>query len=682
MLLSLLILIVPVVLGVAASSLIRPLDTWIARTAVGIPFGISIFMFAVLLLYVGFGYISYASICAALLGCAVAAVLCYKRNGVSIAKKRDPRTQLIGVPNNIFLFIVLLFIAISAVFVTSVYSVNGALYCNSNEFCSTMMYDIGATSAPLNHRFPAPYTFSLDTLDVFPLIYGLYTSILIKYGLGMLNAFMVTDILMIFSFASLSVLMLYKASKNTFVTVAASLIFWFGTNFAIALPVYALSPYIQSHYGIYINRLPSLQSASLDTGVNQSILNLGAPGASIHSLSLLVSTWVPPINSMLLPERSFMLGLALGLSILYIVYVLLFESKNIRAPELIFLGILTGMLPLANTPTFVAIVIIGAFAIAYTLASDSGAWMRRWAIFLTVMLPLSTLQLLYMLQQPLLPTYFNAVYDTFYVANSNPIVALSLSALNLLLYWVEFLGLVLPLALIGLYKMRGNRKLAMMAVPAMAIWLLVSVLALRPYSDNSNNILLFALLPLSMFAAYSLQPLLKRPNGKAAAFAVLLLICGNYIVASYSIATLRPYVLLSPEEVNATNFILNNTNPNSLFAVNDFYSQFGVVPSLASRRTILSSAEDVLQDASTYPIVYLENLTYYVFQTQSCTVIRRYNVSYLYFTSNPLPYAMPGVNITPFSSQDVLNESPNLTMIYSAHDSLLGDNVAIYQPKC
>ncbi len=678
-----LILLLPILFGILAVSRLPLAETWLIRFSIGIPFGISTFTFLVVMLYAVSGQITAMSVYAALFVCFAASAYIHERCSTGAAPhKQKTHTEIANIPRPLLLLIILLFISISGIFITAANNIGGSIYCNVNAFCSDLISHIAYGNAPLNHTFPPPYTMATGIIDVFPFIYDLYTMLLAEYGLGLLNSIMTTDVLMVFSFTSLSVLLAYRVSKSTFTTSAAALMFWFGTNFVVALPFYIFSDALARFYPWIVIFLPKLAYIAQISGflvVNQSSIN----EAALLS-QLLIGSWVPPLNAMLLPQRSFMLGLALGLSIMYVLYDMLFRSKKPILLEFALLGAMVGMLPMVQPPILLAIAIIGVFATIHVLLhKEWRAWLTGLAAFISVLLALALPQIAYLSRQPLPAGWFHFVYQTFVLTNGSNVFVTALFALiAFLMYWLEFLGLVFPLAIVGIYaSKRSGGSLLPLAVPFFAILGAISLYSIRLNGSDMNNVLLFSLLPFSIFAGYALHSVYaKGGTYKAIAIIFILLICGNYVAVYSGTFAQGGYTLVSPAEINATNFILNTTPANAMFAVNDFYTLYSIVPSLASRRTVLSIAA-YAADASGSTSA-LANATDIIFRTGSCSAMARYNVSYLYFTSNPSAPNAPGVNATAVASDVVLDTSPNLTLVYRANDTKLNDFIKIYKVRC
>lgn len=85
------------------------------------------------------------------------------------------------------------------------------------------------------------------------------------------------------------------------------------------------------------------------------------------------SYWTSIINSMLLAQRDLLLGLPLALAAIYIIYLGFFSETKLGAKEYLFLGILAGMLPLANAESVILVIFLGISALFYVLAKKAGS---------------------------------------------------------------------------------------------------------------------------------------------------------------------------------------------------------------------------------------------------------------------------------------------------------------------
>lgn len=640
------------------------------------PFGIAAFSFILLFSYAVASTISWFTLGFAVM---VSLLICYMLYGNLRrahprvgrgARKRHLWTA--GMPAKAWIATAAVVLFVGITFLTSFYPSGSGIMCRANAACSDLLYHAGVGSSLLYHSFPPEYTFSIGTLDVFPFILDFYTSLLSVSGFGLAYCVLITDAIFVFCMVVLSAALIYRMSKNVFVTSAALFIFWFGTNFIVALPFYVYSAASPANATLPLDFLPQI---SYITVVNvMHPFNYSSVTSTVFALpQMVISSWSPIIYPMLLPQRGFMLGLSIALAVIYILYMMVIEGKRAGNGELVFIGVSAGMMPLVHPNTFVVLAILFVFVFLYTMTLKSRRrWLSTWMLPLVLSIPLVAVQLYYMTRQPTSPGWYHFEYYGFLGGGSGLLSQIGGTIMNFFVYWFEFLGLIFPLAIIGalLWKGKGPR---LMALFSFFILLFISVYSIQPNGGDSDKLLLFSLLFFSIFTGYVLNMLYKRkgPAWKALSILVIVLIAGNSIAIYYNATMTETYSLINSAEVNATSFILNSTPANAVFAVSDYSTLHGIVASIASRQTLISFSPYVGEDATTYPVQSLVNESMAIFETANCSLMKRYNVSYLYYTQDN------------YSSLSTLQDSRNLSIVFHQTDiNSSPSNISIFKVTC
>ncbi|MEM3661928.1 MAG: hypothetical protein QXG73_03815, partial [Candidatus Micrarchaeaceae archaeon] len=394
MLLALLFIVLSALLGVGILSRIDFAEGAIEKFAFGLPVGMIISSFILLALYIANGYFDNAIFYLALIvfaSISIALFYPFKFDGFSIygtGKKKKERKAF----RNVTIWSFVVYAIIAFVLLSSLYMKNGTLYCIGPAICSDLMYHIGIGNSLIYTHFPPKYLFTINATNVFPFISDFYTAVLIRFGMGLRWAVLLPDLMLFFSAVFGVGFLAYRITRNVFMTAAVLFIFWFGSDYFMAIILYSLS----SVSSLVPNVLPPLSTLLGSYGVSAT----GA-GAILSSAQFITSGWTSIIYQMLLPQRDFVMGMPIGIMLIYAIYLIAFEKVRFNKKELVFMGVMAGTLPLVHPVTLEVIGFVGIFAFAYMLSDKK---LRKLAVyeFLIILIPLICLavpQLAYMTHQ-------------------------------------------------------------------------------------------------------------------------------------------------------------------------------------------------------------------------------------------------------------------------------------------
>ncbi|MEM4097900.1 MAG: hypothetical protein QXS81_04355 [Candidatus Micrarchaeaceae archaeon] len=663
MLLALLFIVLSALLGVGILSRIDFAEGAIAKFAFGLPVGMIISSFILLVLYIANGYFDNTIFYLTLIVLALTSIALFypfKLDKFSIygaGKGKKERKSL----RNLIVWSSIVYAIIAFVLLSSLYMKNGTLYCLGPAICSDLMYHIGIGNSLIYTHFPPKYLFTINATNVFPFMSDFYTAVLIKFGLSLQWAVLLPDLMLFFSSVLGTGFLAYKITKNVFIAAAALFIFWFGSDYFMAIILYSLS----SVSSLVPNVLPPLSTFLGGYGVSAT-----GVGAILGSAQFIVSGWTSIIYQMLLPQRDFVMGMPIGIMLIYAIYLIAFEKVRFNKKELVFMGIMAGILPLVHPVTLEVIGFVGVFAFAYMLNDKK---LRKQAVyeFLIILIPvicLATPQLAYMTHQKLAAGWYRFVYQSFIPATGNVFLSAAYGIINILVYWVEMIGIPLILAIIGLKF--APKKTKILFVPFLMLWIFITVFAVQPNPTDSNKIFVYIFLIISILAAYPLHWLYRRKAllAKIATIATIASVSLNFAFI-YRYWALSPLPWITSSAFNAVTFILHNTNQSAIFAVSNNYSLLQTVSSLAHRQTIISIEPYVAMDEYTYPLRLLDSVNAQVFENGNCSVIREYNISYIFYQESN-------------ASDEKVFENSNFVKLYNTTDNLRNRVIAIYKAIC
>ncbi len=664
MILGLLFFLVSLIFGIGIMLKIKFAKGIFLKIVFGFPVGIVISTFILLIFYIINGSFTNGIFYITLLLLALFSLVLYypfKYKTYPLIEKTGNKNEEKGLKKAIIGGLAV-YAIIAEVLLTSMYFNNGTLYCVGPAICSDLMYHIGIGNSIIYTNFPPKYLFTMGSKNVFPFISDFYTAVLMKYGLNLRWASILPYLILFFSAVFGTDFLIYKLTKNAFITVASLFIFWFGSDYFMALVLYSIS--VVNH-SIPIVILP------FETLLREYGLQINStPMAILTTTEFIVSGWTSIFYQMLLPQRDFVLGLPIGIMLLYAIYEIAFEKIQYNKLELIFLGVMAGTLPLVHPVTLEVISVFGIFSFLY-MAREKQSRPKAIRALLWILIPLVAIaipQLVYMTSQKLASGWYKFIYQAYVPYTGNLLLSIIYGIVNIAIYWIELVGLPLILAIFGLKL--APRKLKEMFLPFLLLWMLITVYSIQPNPEDSNKVFLYVFLILSVLASYPLFWLYKKRNKflKISSIILIALISFNFVLV-YGHWLLSPLPWITKAAFGAVDFILNNTSNSAVFAVSNNESLLQTVSSLAYRQTIISIEPYVEMDEHTYPLSLLNSINYQIVEMGNCSVIKKYNVSYVFYQE-------------PNSTGIKAFDNKNFTLVYNTTDRLRDRIIAIFKVVC
>ena len=632
--------------------------------AIGIPFGIVSFGSLLFVFDYIFGSINSYAIGLSFLVMLAALAAVYSKpiyNLVSIPhkkhKKNNSKVQITSLPKWAAIFALAIAIIIAIIFIAGTGHYSNGIYC-IDASCSDALYHIGIGYSVAFGHFPPQYYFTVGTKNVFPFMSDLYMGMLHRFGLGIVSALMLPDVMLVFSFVWLSMMVAYAISKSTRISILSTIMFWFGgVGFIKILDfpfIKQITPLFQPAHLFYLpqphNTIPSFI---------YSVLKMS---------EIPTSYWTSIINSMLLAQRDILLGLPLALIAIYIIYLGFFSEKRFGAKEYIFLGILAGMLPLANAESVILVVFLGASALFYVLAKRGR--LRGLYNFMLVAIPfaiIGSMELLYMNSQKREPNWSYFVYQNYILHGSNALITVILSIENIIFFWLQVAGIPVILGLLGLYYAKRNSKAFF--IPFMALWVFVTVYTPQPNPADSNKIFIYVFLMLCLFMAYLVDAMWKKGHlwGALGILLVILVIINFPLFFTHDVFAFKQ-PLLTNAEIAAGSYITNNTPTGAVFVVNDYNAFRNPVSSIAMRQTLISIGQYV-GGIYKYQPQQMINATTQIISRASCATAIKYNVSYAYL-ENPNATTLKLFNASGFD------------MVFNYSQPSIPQKIYVYKLNC
>ena len=272
--------------------------------------------------------------------------------------------------------------------------------------------------------------------------------------------------------------------------------------------------------------------------------------------------WVNVICDMLIPQRTTMAGWCVGLAVLYLLITAVRKtaSDGSGRREFLVLAAVAGSMPMIHTHTFLALgVLSGGWFFAFLgKARQTGhlrALVLNYVLYGGVCMALALPQL---------------IIWTFDAASTGNLLWLNPGwvhgQMNWLWFWIVNCGVVFCITLVMMFFLRGDR--ARLFWGAAALFALANLVAFQPNPYDNNKLLYIWYMVVDILACTWLWEQLARiriralAQAAAAAAVILGTLSGTMSLLREAVSE---YQLLSAEQVDAAEFIEENTPADSIF---------------------------------------------------------------------------------------------------------------------
>lgn len=247
----------------------------------------------------------------------------------------------------------------------------GGVYSGGSTFSDIGFHAALTTSFVYGHNFPPIYTPLAYKPLLYPFLPDFQTAILMSAGLNLRAAMLVTALPVAIAITGLFYSFALRLMKSQRIAVVATILFLLNGGLGF---IDLLRDWWKSGQSLWTfwSSLPLNYANIWDRG--------------IHWNNLIVDTF--------LPQRTFLYGLSLGLLVLTIFAVVWRDSyeqdssgeaaRTTPRALLIIAGVLTGLLPLFHTHTYVA---LGLISIVLFLLRPQRAWLAFWIPAIALALP-------------------------------------------------------------------------------------------------------------------------------------------------------------------------------------------------------------------------------------------------------------------------------------------------------
>lgn len=257
------------------------------------------------------------------------------------------------------------------------------------------------------------------------------------------------------------------------------------------------------------------------------------------------------LTGLILPERSFLPGLFLGLLMTFN-FIEYFQDKKLR--YLTINGLILGTLPFWHTHTFIFFLITTLVFSFWFIAKDN---FKKTFIHFTIMFLITLLfaipfLILFLINH----TFGNFIHFSSGWQNGTE---------NLLIFWFKNSFLVIPLAILGFIFIKKEQKI--LFVPPFIVFIAANIIIFQPWDWDNIKLLSWSFLFFVILAATFLVRYIRK--SKIFAFLIFLVVFISCISGILSIAfqLKNKYVIYDKEDISLATWVKNNTNVDDIFAI-------------------------------------------------------------------------------------------------------------------
>ena len=257
------------------------------------------------------------------------------------------------------------------------------------------------------------------------------------------------------------------------------------------------------------------------------------------------------LTGLVLPERSFLPGLFLGL----LIFLNLAEYFHDTSRKfLIIAGIVFGTLPLWHTHTFIYFAItIGIYCIGLIIKDRS----KKLFVDLFLMILMSVIfaipSLILFLQNHNLG---NFVHISLGWQNGHE---------NIILFWLKNSLLTIPMALGGFWILKRDLKIYF--IPSFAIFTLANLVIFQPWDWDNIKLLSWSFLFFSILAGFYLSRVSKINNLFKFPVLLIMLVSIASGVLSILFQLKNSYVIYDQQDIALGNWAMTNTKTSDIFII-------------------------------------------------------------------------------------------------------------------
>ncbi len=436
----------------------------------------------------------------------------------------------------------------------------------------------------------------------YPLVADVFSGLLMKFGVKLVPAFVIPSLI----FSVLGIVALYWFYRTIFrskkIAAAAASLFMLNGGLGFIYSIQSMIAAWESGNNLWLAATPATNN----------------PEAGIK--------WISIIDSMLLPQRAFTLGLPIALILLTLMfrYLTSTEKKPPKNPLFLLTLMSIGFLPIIHTHTAIAVAVI--LTGWFLAAAITNRWklpvLARWTAAGVLAASVGALITNIFIRGTLNKQFF--VWEPGWLA---PVYNLPW-----IKFWLLNWGVVPLLAFIGLVLLyQKKRGLAMIFLPFFLLFAAANLVKFQPWNWDNTKIIVWAALGFAGLAAYFLQRLWQGNTLKK--FLAVLLFAMSILSGGFDAIRIIQFesfnfTMFQNRDLEAAEWVRKNTSPDSIWIAHD--DHHGWLGSLAGRQTIMSYRGWLWSHGYDYLEVEADLSMMFAEPESSEHIFEKYNVDYVF----------------------------------------------------
>ncbi len=339
----------------------------------------------------------------------------------------------------------------------------------------------------------------------------------------------------------------------------------------------------------------------------QPLATLLHPAHEYTRIDQLGIKWISVIDSMMIPQRAFLLGFPIALLCLAgIIHAQSIRSLRYQLLMHFLIGVLIGTLPIIHTHSFLALfIILGCWSIIDML-THRPHWPQVWARWAAVVTGVSIFAF------PLLAYYYLGAIGQHFFTWYPGWLANEYHVPWLLFWWrnwgitpiVAFVGWILLFQSARHAKYSTHRTLSLtqpltpwLFFPFWLLFVLINLFLFQPFAWDNTKLLVWASVGIAGLATYMLATLWRWGKrallhgkifaiGLAGIFFFAMTLSGAIDTYRLLLFPLHSYTMYSATELRLTDWVLHNTPVDSLWLTGNQHNHW--LFNLTGRQTIMA----------------------------------------------------------------------------------------------
>ena len=497
----------------------------------------------------------------------------------------------------------LLILSIYLQYTHTLREVDGALHVGQSTYGDLCLH-LGIATGLQGSAYPPEYTLIQDVLLGYPFLMDALSASMLCLGTGLQAAFVIPGSLMM-----------------GLVYLGFILLAWELTHSRAAVVVACLLMFLNGGLGFFY----ALDEVWQDPTALKNVFTgyYAAPANMVeHNIR-----WVNVICDMMIPQRTLLAGWTMVIPALYLL-VLAMREKSRRL--YVILGVLAGAMPMVHTHSFLALALISAGCLVWTLwhAEDRRKALIDYALYAGIAAALALPQLL---------TW--AIPQTVGGAATTGSLSLRFNWVNFdtatgrlidgyFWFWVKNVGpvylVMLPAALLCKGWKRG------LALGALFVYAAAELIQFQPNAYDNNKLFYVAfllMLPLAARYLVTLWDRLRGLPGRSLLAAVFLFLSLTSGVLSLGREAVSDYQLFSAGEVEAAEYIRDELPADAVYLTGDQHNNF--VTALSGRQIVCGTGSYLYFHGVNYEKAALDARRMLEAPADSLALFEEYGVDYV-----------------------------------------------------